>query len=246
MTAFLLSFATFFSTFAGGLCALRLRDRLHWVLGFAAGVLLGVVAFELLPESFALSQQRGGDGRATLLALVAGVVLLHLLDRGVLARSGHAGTRAARTDPRLGVFSALVLILHSFMDGVAIGLAFQVSEGVGLAAAVAVIAHDFCDGMNTVSVMLVHRNTRARALRMLALDAVAPVLGALAAVVVPVPDDWLAICPGLFAGFLFYIGVTDILPRAYARAGMAAATGLTGLAVLGASFIYVVLRVAGG
>jgi len=42
---------TFISTMLGGLFALRNRDRLHWILGFTAGVLLGVVAFDLLPEN---------------------------------------------------------------------------------------------------------------------------------------------------------------------------------------------------
>ena len=43
------------STALGGFVALRSRDRLHLVLGFAAGVMLGLVAFDLLPELFELS-----------------------------------------------------------------------------------------------------------------------------------------------------------------------------------------------
>ena len=47
----LLTVVTFFSTAAGGLFALRHQDRLHLILGFAAGVMLGVVAFDLCPRS---------------------------------------------------------------------------------------------------------------------------------------------------------------------------------------------------
>ena len=52
---------TFFSTCFGGLFALRFRDRLHFILSFTAGVLLGVVSFELLPEIFRLAQRAGAQ-----------------------------------------------------------------------------------------------------------------------------------------------------------------------------------------
>jgi ZIP family zinc transporter len=60
-----------------------------------------------------------------------------------------------------------------------------------------------------------------------------------------VPPDTLVLYLGFFAGFLLYIGASDILPQAHSRAGPAAALSLIGLTVLGASFIFVVIRVAG-
>ena len=53
---------SFGSTLGGGLFALRFRDRLHYLLSFTAGVLLGVVSFEVLPEIFELAPDRiSGD-----------------------------------------------------------------------------------------------------------------------------------------------------------------------------------------
>ncbi len=72
MTAVLLSLATFVSTLGGGLFALRFRDRLHYLLSFTAGVLLGVVAFEVLPEVFELAQQHTLDATGAMVALVVG------------------------------------------------------------------------------------------------------------------------------------------------------------------------------
>jgi ZIP family zinc transporter len=245
MNAVLLSVVTLFSTSAGGLCALRFRDRLHLVLGFTAGVLLGVVAFDLLPESFGLSRRLGSDGQAAMIALAGGFLLFHGLEKFVLVHRVHEADYAHHHHPGVGVLSAAALIGHSFMDGVSIGLAFQVSQAVGLTVAIAVITHDFCDGLNTVSLMLMHRNTTARALGMLALDAVAPVLGAVSTFACSVPPEILVLYLGFFAGFLLYIGASDILPQAHSRAGAAAATSLIGLTGLGASFSYVVMRVTG-
>jgi zinc transporter ZupT len=80
------------STLAGGFMALRFRDRLHYLLGFTAGVLLGVVAFDLLPEIFAIAREHAFDPGAAMIALVVGFVLFHSLEKFVLvhpAQEGH-------------------------------------------------------------------------------------------------------------------------------------------------------------
>ena len=68
MSAVLLSLATFISTLAGGLLALKFRDRLHFILSFTAGVLLGVVSFDILPEIFDLSRDQGIDVMGAMIA----------------------------------------------------------------------------------------------------------------------------------------------------------------------------------
>ena len=107
--------------------------------------------------------------------------------------------------------------MHSFLDGVGIGLAFQVSDTVGFAVALAVIAHDFADGLNTVTILRTHGNSRRRQLSMLAVDAVAPVVGAFSTLFFSVSNDVLALYLGGFAGFLLYLATADILPEAHAR-----------------------------
>ena len=245
MSAVLLSLATFFSTLGGGLLAFRFRDRLHFVLSFTAGVLLGVVAFDVLPEIFALASERELDAGGAMIALVIGFLLFHGLEKFVLIHHVHEADYPAHHHPQVGVLSALALAGHSFADGVGIGLAFQVSASVGTVVAIAVIAHDFCDGLNTVSLMLVHRNTTPRAFAMLALDALAPVAGAASTLLFEVPPAVLILYLGFFAGFLLYIGASDILPEAHSQNRPAITGGLIALTCLGAAFIFLVVRVAG-
>ncbi|HET8610254.1 MAG TPA: ZIP family metal transporter [Burkholderiales bacterium] len=245
MSAVLLSIATFFSTLGGGLFALKFRKHLHYILGFTAGVLLGVVSFDILPEIFELSQQHEIDPTGPMIALVVGFLLFHSLEKFVLIHHAHEADYATHRHPQAGVLSALALIGHSFMDGVGIGLAFQVSEAVGITVALAVIAHDFCDGLNTVSLMLVNRNTTFRSSVMLVLDAVAPVAGAAASLLFQVPPFFLTLYLGFFAGFLLYIGASDILPQAHSQSHSSATGKLIGLTCLGAGFIFVAVRVIG-
>jgi ZIP family zinc transporter len=242
MTAVLLSLATFVSTLCGGLFALRLRARLHYLLSFAAGVLLGVISFEVLPEIFELAREQAAAPTAAMVALVGGFLFFHSLEKFVLIHHAHEADYAEHRHPHVGVVSALALIVHSTLDGVAIGLAFQASQAVGISVAVAVIAHDFCDGLNTVGIMLMHRNSSRQATGMLLVDAAAPVLGAASTLLVQIPPGGLLLYLGFFAGFLLYIAVSDILPEAHSGANPATALRLISLTAAGALLAFVVAR----
>ena len=245
MSALLFSLASLLSTFAGGLLALKFSDRLHYLLSFTAGVLLGVVSFDVLPEIFELAHQQGIAPTGAMIALLAGFLFFHSIEKFLLVHHSHEDAYAPHHHPQMGVFSAFALAGHSFMDGVAIGLAFQISGTVGIAVAISVVAHDFCDGLNTVSLMLVHHNTTRRSFAMLALDAVAPVLGAASTLAFKLPTSILMLFLGFFAGFLLYIAASDILPEAHSQALESTVIRLIGLTCLGAVAIFVVVHLIG-
>ena len=240
MIAALVSLGTFFSTLFGGLFALRHRKRLHLIMGFTAGVLVGLVAFDLLPEIFALITEHNTDSVGPMLALVGGFLLFNIAEKSMLIHHAHEDEYTDNKHPTVGILSALALSGHSFLDGGGIGLGFQVNTAVGIVVALAVVAHDFSDGLNTVTLMLVNHNTNRRAFGLLLLDAIAPVLGALSTLLFTIPAAWLPIYLGFFAGFLLYIGASDILPEAHSERSTRATLLLT---VLGAAFAFAVTRV---
>jgi len=244
MSAVLFSLATFFSTCIGGLFALKFRDRLHFLLSFTAGVLLGVVSFEILPEIFKLAHDSQVETTGAMIALVVGFLVFHSLEKLVLIHHVHETDYPAHRHPHVGLLSALSLVGHSFMDGVGIGLGFQVSESVGIVVAIAVVSHDLCDGLNTVSLMLVNHNTTRRSIVMLLLDATAPVLGVIATLFFQVSASILMLYLGFFAGFLLYIGASDILPEAHSQNHSSTTLSLIALTCLGAAFIFFVARLA--
>lgn len=235
-----LAATTFVSTSLGGLFALRNKDRLHRILGFTAGVLLGVVAFDLLPEIMNLVQSTKTDPIIPMVALVVGFLTFHVIEKLTLIHAAHEEAEYGHRLPQIGLVSALALSAHSFFDGIGIGLAFQVNPTVGLAVATAVIAHDFSDGLNTVTLMLVNRNTTAKTVALLLLDATTPLLGAASTLFFHLSDQNLLIYLGFFVGFLLYIGASDILPEAHAHHSSRLTLALT---ILGTVFIFLVTRV---
>jgi zinc transporter ZupT len=239
MSPFLFALGTFASTMLGGAFALRFREKIHLLMGFAAGVLLGVVCFDIFPEIIVQVKDHAYSPDGIMLAMVAGFLIFHVSEKLLMIHHGHEEHFAAHRHPQVGVFSAVALAGHSFMDGVGIGLGFQVSAAVGVIVSMAVIMHDFTDGMNSVTVMLSHDNPAGRTRWFLLLDAAAPLLGiAMTRFISPSPH-FLVLYLGFFAGFLLYIGASDILPEAHSEDSSALTIGAT---LLGTFFTYVVSR----
>jgi ZIP family zinc transporter len=240
-----LSLGAIVSTLIGGLFALRLARHLTIVLAFTTGVVFGIVAFDLLPEVFRLVHGHDLSNSRPMIAFVAAFLLFRAIEESLLARRPSPAEEPAerRRHPHAGMMSACALIGHSALDGVSIGLAFQISSGVGVIVAIAVIAHDFADGINTVGVMIAHGNRSRHAALMLVADAVAPVVGALSTRLVRFPPDLLVLFLGFFAGFLLHIATSAshaIMPgQSRWRVGQ-----LIGVMTVGAAFAFAVSRLA--
>jgi len=230
---------TVLSTATGGVIGLRYRSRLHELISFTAGVLVAVAFFDIIPEVFALSDGSEALRTSALVAVVGGFLAIHILEKAVAMHSAHEGEYIAHRHPLVGTIGASALAIHSVLDGVGIGLGFQVSPHVGTLIALAVIAHDFTDGLNTVNVLLLNRNVVRRAVQFLVIDALAPLLGVIITTVFTIPQHLLAISLGCFAGFLLYLGASDLLPEAHSEHS---SWRLIGLTILGATCIFVITR----
>ena len=204
----LFTIITFFSTLAGGLFALRYKDKLQLILGFSAGAVIGVSFFDLLPESLILGSRHYSPTVITATAAVGFFVYL-ILDRMTLLHFQAKGTSMKH---RAGL-AAGSLSVHSFFDGVAIGVAFQISNPIGIFVAVAVIVHGFSDGLNTVSVVLKNGRPVKDTFRWLLADSIAPILGVFSTFLFTLSEATFTILLSLFTGFFLYIGASDLLPE---------------------------------
>lgn len=224
--------AAFISTFLGGLLALRLHDKLHLILGFSAGAVIGVAFFDLLPEAIEFGEKFHSPA-AILSCTAVGFLSYLVLDR-ILMFHGDAAPR--------GPFAAGVLCVHSLLDGVAIGLAFQTSHEVGIIVAIAVLTHDFSDGINTMNIVLKNRGDRRHAFRWLLADALAPVLGIASTYFFTLPGEGFGAALALFAGFFLYIGASDLIPESYHAHPKFLTTAMT---LAGAAVLYLAIVLIG-
>ena len=236
----LIGLAAMIATFLGGLFALRLGDRMHLILGFSAGAVIGVAFFDLLPESLELVSPVYDPAHA--LALTAlGFTIYLILDRMIILHRHHEHHGHEHAHAQRGTWGAGTLSVHSFLDGMGIGLAFQVSTAVGIIVAVAVLAHDFSDGINTVSMVVKSGGERLRAMRWLMADAIAPFLGVVSTLFFTVSGTTLGLILAIFSGFFLYIGASELLPESHHAHPVRWTTFAT---VIGIGFMYVIIRLA--
>jgi ZIP family zinc transporter len=224
----IIAVAAFLCTMAGGLLALRLRDKLHLILGFSAGAVIGVAFFDLLPEAIGLGAPYRSS--AEVLSWTALGFLFYLVLDRILLFHGNSAPR--------GRVAAGVLCLHSLLDGIAIGLAFQTSHQVGIIVAIVVLTHDFSDGINTMNLVLKNQGNGAQGVRWLLLDAAAPVMGVASTYFFTLRASSFGAVLGLLGGFFLYIGASDLIPESYHAHPKFLTTAMT---LAGAAVLYLAI-----
>jgi zinc transporter ZupT len=212
--------------------ALRLRGQVPLILGFSAGAVIGVALFDLTPEALQLGGRIAAPG--TVLGVIgAGFCGYMILERALRAAGeSHSGHLRPAS-----------LTLHSLVDGLGIGFAFQVAPAIGVVVAVAVLAHDIADGINTVTLSLSGGGGARRAKVWLMADAAAPLVGIGLTRLVSVGAGPLGLAVALFAGFFLYIGASELAPASH-RALPRVWTSLATFA--GMAAIWLVVRLAAG
>ena len=225
----LYALAAFAMTLAGGAFAFRYQRYLLYIMAFSSGLLIGVAFLDLVPEVAELARSESLDFRMLMATLVCGFVVIFLLEKLTIIHSEKTHD-APGHHHNVGLVGALGLSFHSFLDGLAIGVGFKAGEQVGFVVLLAVVAHDFADGLNTVTFMLATRNSRWRTWLLLAIDALAPIAGVLVAGSLDIGPRLLAFQLAFFAGFLLYLGASDLLPEVHERPkGALIASTLMGL-----------------
>lgn len=211
---------TAIATSAGGLLAFRSKDRLHLVLGLSGGLLLGLVAFDLLPEVFQINTHTFGNVRVVSIAFVFGFLALHFVEKlfgsHEPAHSDYAEEHKHSANIA-GVLGAVAMGGHVFLDGVGLGLSFKVSNALGVAVFIAILSHAFSDGLNTVSLLIKSGHYSKKAAGLLVLDAIMRISGAAFGTYIVISDGALALYLAMFSGFVVYLATSHILPEAHSR-----------------------------
>lgn len=217
--AILFSAITVLATTFGGYLALRSSDRFHLVLGLSAGLLLGLVGFDLLPEVFEMNTSTTWGVPQVSIAILAGFLLLHIVE-GLFGSHEPAESDYGHDHEHhniAGAVGAIAMGGHVFLDGIGLGVAFQIDNKLGIAVFLAVLVHAFSDGLNTVSLMVKSGHWTKRSYALLGVDALARIGGATFGTYLVLSDSLMSLYLALFSGFLIYLATSHILPEAHSR-----------------------------
>jgi len=231
---FVIALVTFASTMIGGLVAVRFKKVLQYFFAFSSGALIAITFFDVLPESLKIAGSV--PVRTLMIAAVVSFLFFSLVERFFLTHHHHEGEEHGHI---MGPIGAIGLVAHSFLDGAAIGIAYQANSSMGFIVALAVISHDFTDGINTVVIMLKNEQSVKQARIFLFIDAVAPVFGIIIASFFVIQTSVLSVILAAFAGQFLYIGAANLLPETYRHSAWKMAVAM----LIGVALIFVLTSI---
>ena len=201
------------------------------MLAFAAGFMIAVALIDLFPEALARS------GHTAAVIALGGYLAVHITQH-VIGTHFHFGEETHRVSEAVSVAALVGLLLHTFVDGVAVASGLDVGGAVGALVFIAVILHKVPEGLAISSLFLAAGQGRRRALLAAAALGVATIAGvALTSRIAALRDHGLA----LSAGVTLYVGMSNLVPEFRARGGWRLS-----VAFLAGSGVYFVARVLAG
>ncbi|MFQ5574139.1 MAG: ZIP family metal transporter [Terriglobia bacterium] len=186
------------------------RSTTHWVMAFAAGVLLGAAFLHVIPEAL---EKNVGFAQ---IGIVASFLVIFAIEQTALIHTCAEYDEQCEVH-QMGLMAAGALFFHSLVDGLAIASGFNVSVSLGLITSFAVISHEFPEGLTTASLLLATGHSRSRTLLYALAVSLATPIGAIIAfsAITNISDQTIALILGIAAGSFVYVGASDILPRVH-------------------------------
>jgi ZIP family zinc transporter/zinc and cadmium transporter len=196
----------------------RSMQALDTLIAVAAGFMISVALMQMVPEAI----MRGGSAAPAF--MLGGYLTVHLTQH-TLAHHFHFGEETHRVTTAISVSALVGLLMHTFVDGVAIAAGFGVSAELGALVFVAVVMHKLPEGLAIASLFLAAGQTPRAAV------AAAGALGLTTLVGVIVTDHVAPLAThglALAAGVTVYVAASNLVPEFQARRGWRLAASFFG------------------
>jgi len=259
--AFGLSLFAGLSTGIGSLLALIMKKTsprfLSVALGFSAGFMIYVSFAELLQDAKSTLISGYGSYKGawyTVIAFFCGILMIAIIDRLVPSVENPHEARRIETAElscnqnklmRLGFFTALVIAIHNFPEGIATFMSGFHNYSVGIAIALAVAIHNIPEGIAVSIPIYCATGSRRKAFRWSFLSGLCEPLGALIGYVILFPfinEQMLAIIYAVIAGIMVFVSLDELLPsaREYGSPHLAIYGLIGGMLIMAVSLLLIV------
>lgn len=179
------------------------KIALNKMIAFAAGFMMSVALIEMVPEAIRLTGHSAG------LVMLLGFFLVHLTQH-TIAPHFHFGEETHDVTRFVGVSALIGLLLHAFVDGVAVASGFESGQEIGTLVLFAVLLHKLPEGSAISSLFLAAGFNRLKALAAGAALGAATILGAI------FTDTFGIFGPyglALSAGVTIYVAACNLVPE---------------------------------
>lgn len=240
LKALLLTSIAGLSTTIGSLLGLAFKREnsrfMSFVLGFTAGVMVGVSFFELLPSGF----KEIGFVKASI-AFLAGFIFIFIIDYFIPHEYiGQKERITDKTDKKLlrtGLFVALGIGIHNFPEGMATFYSSLVDIKVGIAIAIAIAIHNIPEGIAVSAPVYKATGSRSKAFLWSFLSGVVEPIGAILTALVLLPflnSMILGYLLSGIAGLMVFISIDELLPisKSYGYSHLPIVSFIVGMTIM--------------
>lgn len=166
------------------------------MLGFAGGLMLAVVAFDLIPECIKI-----WSFKYTLVAAVSGSALIAFFDRFLNRKKVYANKHM-----QAAIITSLGLMLHNFPEGIIMGCSFFVGGSLGIKMCILIAIHDIPEGIAVAAPMMASKINPLKIFFYTAVTAMPTAVGAaLGLYIGGVSKNVLGVSLGLASGIMLYV-----------------------------------------
>lgn len=212
----------------------KAEDAGIWLLSFAIGTLLGASTLGLMPQAMRLQSPE-----QALSLYLAGIVGFIVFERVLRWRHPHRAHHGGH--PEIETETATMILwgdaLHNFIDGLIIGVSFDVGMEMGIVSSLAILAHELPQEIGDFAVLISSGMNKTRAVVLNYLSALTVIPGAIVVFGWSGAKGSISWLLPIAAGGFVYIALSDLVPAVHHRRG--AATGfiqiilvLCGIAVI--------------
>jgi zinc and cadmium transporter len=185
------------------------NEKIMILVSFAAGSMLGVSFFELLPEAL----EKHANVNSIMQYLVIGFVLFLLIEKAFFYYHCHEENCDRHVSVKLVMVGDTV---HNFLDGVAIAATFLTNPTLGIATTIAIIIHEIPQEFGDIGVLLHAGYSKLKALVFNLISGLSAVLGGiLGFYYLSKFESFIPYILAMTAGGFIYIAAADLLPEVH-------------------------------
>ena len=200
------SIISLMGTAIGGLVGIMFKNPskklLGSLLGFAGGLMLAVVVFDLIPEAL-----RNWSFGYTIIFCIVGIMFIAFVDKNI-------NNEYIDEHKKMAIITALGLMLHNFQEGIIMGCGFATGTNLGIKMSLVIALHDIPEGMAVATPLMSSNENSFKIFLYTVITALPTALGTiLGAFMGRISNNLLGANLSLASGIMLYVVCGEMLPQ---------------------------------
>mgnify|MGYP000867214532 CR=1 FL=1 len=192
---------------------------LGFIIGFAGGIMLSVVVFDLIPEAIGK-----WSFLPTIVFVILGVIIIAIVDDNG-SENDEKRILYSAIDEKINInnsnrhikaafMASLGLMLHNFPEGIIVGCGFAAGSTLGIKMSIIITIHDIPEGIAVAAPLMASKVKISKILFYAFITAFPTAIGTfIGAYIANISTGILNICISMASGIMLYVICGEMIPE---------------------------------